>query len=437
MLSPQSPLRLRAYRRLFAAQLVALAGTGLLTVALALLAFDLEPGAAGQVLGTVLALKMVAYIVVSLVAADVIARVSPTLSPRRLLVALDVARAGLALTLPWVTELWQVYVLITALSACSAAFKPVFQATLPGLLGEGERYTRALSLTRLAYDLENVLSPALAAALMLWIDARLLFVGTALGFVLSGVWIAATAFPPPASATRPSVGAAMRAFIQTPRLRGVLLLNLCVASIGAMLIVNGVQYIRAFLGLGETALAVAMVASGAGSMLVALVLPRVLRSIKDRTVVLWGAFATSVTLFAGCAAPGFEVLLVLWFLLGAGMATIQTPIGRLLTRSVHPDQRPAAFAVQFSFSHACWLVTYLLAAWLPNSGDGAMAFVVLGALALAAAAASAVAWPAGAGTLRHVHDLPPAHPHLATAGEPHCHPYIIDDLHPRWPTPAV
>ena len=55
-------LRNSAYRRLFSAQVVALIGTGLLTVALGLLAFDLAGGDAGIVLGIALTIKMLAYV---------------------------------------------------------------------------------------------------------------------------------------------------------------------------------------------------------------------------------------------------------------------------------------------------------------------------------------------------------------------------------------
>ena len=48
------------FARLFAAQVVALLGTGLLTVALGLLAYDLANARAGVVLGTALTIKMVA-----------------------------------------------------------------------------------------------------------------------------------------------------------------------------------------------------------------------------------------------------------------------------------------------------------------------------------------------------------------------------------------
>jgi len=51
-------LRNPTFRHLFAAQIVALLGTGLATVALGLLAWQLAGGNAGAVLGTALAIKM-------------------------------------------------------------------------------------------------------------------------------------------------------------------------------------------------------------------------------------------------------------------------------------------------------------------------------------------------------------------------------------------
>lgn len=53
-------LRHRTFRHLFLAQVVALLGTGLATVALGLLAFDLAGIGAGAVLGTIFTIKMVA-----------------------------------------------------------------------------------------------------------------------------------------------------------------------------------------------------------------------------------------------------------------------------------------------------------------------------------------------------------------------------------------
>src|ERR687890_2206862 len=152
----------RTYRHLFAAQVIALAGTGLLTVALALLAYELAGADAGVVLGTALAIKMVAYVGV----APIVGAFASQLPRRAFLVGMDLVRAAIALLLPFITEVWQIYALIFLLQSASAAFTPTFQATIPDVLPDEKEYTRALSLSRLAYDMESLLSPMLAAALL-------------------------------------------------------------------------------------------------------------------------------------------------------------------------------------------------------------------------------------------------------------------------------
>uniref|UniRef100_UPI00399BEC13 MFS transporter n=1 Tax=Roseovarius halophilus (ex Wu et al. 2025) TaxID=3376060 RepID=UPI00399BEC13 len=168
----------RTYRHLFLAQVVALLGTGLATVALGLLAYDLAGEGAAMVLGTVFTIKMVAYVGIAPIAGAFADKVNR----RALLVGLDVVRAAAALCLPFVTEVWQVYVLIFLLQSASAAFTPTFQATIPDVLPEEARYTRALSLSRLAYDLENIVSPMLAGLLLAVVSYNSLFLGTVVGF---------------------------------------------------------------------------------------------------------------------------------------------------------------------------------------------------------------------------------------------------------------
>ena len=147
-----SPLRNAAYRHLFIAQVAALLGTGMATVALGLLAHDLAGANAGEILGAALAIKMIAYIGVAPFASALAARL-----PRKtLLVCLDIVRAGVAVALPFVGQAWQVYALMTVLYVASAAFTPAFQAMIPDLLSDEAEYTKALSLSRLAADLESV-----------------------------------------------------------------------------------------------------------------------------------------------------------------------------------------------------------------------------------------------------------------------------------------
>jgi MFS family permease len=160
------PPNKRVYYHLFFAQVIALVSTGVATIALALLAYKLAGAEAGAVMGAALAIKMLAYVVIAPVAAALTERL-----PRRaLLVVLDLVRAAVALTLPFVTQVWQIYLLILVFQAASAAFTPAFQATIPDLLPDEQDYTRALSRSRLAHEFETLASPALAAGLLLIIS---------------------------------------------------------------------------------------------------------------------------------------------------------------------------------------------------------------------------------------------------------------------------
>ena len=453
-----APLANPTYRRLFTAQLTALAGTGLSTVALALLAYDLVGGDAGMVLGTALALKMVAYVAI----APIVGGLAHRLPRRRLLIALDIARAGFVACLPFVTEIWQIYVLIFLLNACSAGFTPTFQATIPDVLPDEAQYTRALSLSRLAYDLENLLSPMLAAAALVVLTYDALFAANAVAFLVSALLVFSVRLPSPKPHERErglwrNMSFGVRAYVATPRLRGLLALSFAVAAAGAMVIVNSVVYVRDYLGGTESDTALAFAAAGAGSMVVALLLPRLLDRWSDRPFMLAGGLVLTIGLLLGLTGPGLLALLPVWFVLGAGSSLIQTPAGRLLRRSAHDGDRPAIYAAQFALSHACWLIAYPLAGWVSGVFGLTVAFSALAFVALTSTVAALILWPAHDpdelehlhGTLEHdhlhVHEEHHQHDHEGWEGpEPHRHrhrheplkhkhPYRIDPHHLVWP----
>ncbi|SFM07277.1 MFS transporter [Shimia aestuarii] len=434
-------LKHRDFARLFAAQVVALIGTGLLTVALGLLAYDLAGPAAGAVLGTAYAVKMVAYVGLSPITGALVARL-----PRRaVLIGMDVVRMGVALCLPFVETVGQVYGLIFLLQAASATFTPTFQATIPDILEDEGAYTRALSLSRVAYDLENLLSPMLAGLLLLVMSYHGLFVGTAFGFLGSALLVWQARIPQRGSDVprpfRERVTRGIWIYLNTPRLRGLLAFNMGAAAVGAFVLVNTVVMVRETYGLGESALAVAMAAFGAGSMAAALILPGVLERLRDRRVMACAAvLLTVLTLAHGLwmAMQGplaWGVFLGVWAVTGALYSAVLTPSGRLLRRSAHAEDRPAVFTAQFALSHLCWLVTYPLAGYGATYGSLWGALVLMGAIAAASTALALWLWR-GERVVEHVHpDLPEDHPHiLEHGGRRHRHAVVIDDEHRVWPT---
>ncbi|WP_425084169.1 MFS transporter [Ruegeria profundi] len=391
-----SVLQNRTYRHLLAAQVVALTGTGLATIALGLLAYDLAGEAAGMVLGTALTIKMVAYVGI----APLAAAFAEQLDRRRMLVVLDLIRAAVALCLPFVSEVWQVYVLIFVLQSASAGFTPAFQATIPDVLTDEQDYTRALSLSRLAYDLESLLSPMLAAALLVFVSFDTLFWGTGAGFIASALLVVSVVLPSPKPTERRGIydrtTRGIRIYLSTTRLRGLLALSWSAAALSSMVIVNTVVLVRADLGLSESAVAIALAGFGGGSMIAAFVLPSLLDRFKDRRVMLTGATFGALAMAGAAMTSGalsLPLLTAFWACVGFGYSMTLTPSGRLLTRSAQPEDRPAVFAAQFTLSHACWLVLYPLSGWLMTRFGATVVMTTTTCVSALGIAAALVIWP--------------------------------------------
>ena len=453
-----SPLANRTYAQLFSAQLIALIGTGVTTVALALLAYELAGKDAGQVLGIALAIKMVAYVCLSPLAGSI----APRFSRRSYLVVLDIARAGLVLCLPFVTAAWQIYLLVFLMQICSAAFVPVFQATIPDVLDSEEEYTKALSLSRLAYDLENLASPTLAAIALLFISFEALFAVNAVAFLISAGLIVTATLP---ADQAPRTGGAIwsktlfgvHAYLLTPRLRGLLAGSMVAAAGGAMVLVNTVVFARGLHAEGEHGTAILLAAFGTGSMAAAFATPTLLAYVSEKIVMISGGILITLSLAATSFLPTYIWMLVLWATIGCGYSAIQLLSGRLLRRSSDIASRPSYFAAHFALSHFCWLITYPLAGLLGSNFGLAFASTVLCCIAVAATAMVILHLPhqdaielehvhqATTGDHDHVHDEHHQHDHKGWEGpEPHRHPhyhseirhrhhFVIDDNHTRWP----
>ena len=302
----------------------------------------------------------------------------------------------------------------------------------------------------MAYDLENLLSPLLAAALLTVISFHWLFSGTSVGLVASALLVVTAALPRAAGAASLRSGGiyarttrGIRIYLATSRLRGLLAVTLAAAAGSAMVVVNTAVIVRGQLGLSSSDVAWALAAYGGGSILAALTLPRILERTSDRRVMTIAALTLAVLLGALAAITArppatigyWPVLLVGWLLLGIAYSCAVTPGGRLLRRSAEAPDRPALFAAQFALSHVCWLVAYPLAGWLGAGAGMAAAFAATGLLALIGTAIAVVAWPSADPTvLLHRHDdLPADHPHRTEHDEDHHHLYVIDDFRLRCP----
>lgn len=395
-----SALRDATYRRLLSAHIVALLGTGLATIAIGLIAVDIAGADAAGALGTILGIKMVTYLLLAPWAPTIARR----LGAKRLMISADAIRALAALALPFVGDLATAYALVFVLQATSAFFTPTYQATLPLVLTREREYTGALALSRLAYDLEALASPTLAALLLTVAPASALFVGTGAGFLGSAALIASVALPRVRTAAPPSirheVTQGARLILRTPALRAGQLLQLTVAAGGSVCLVLTIPLVRTVLDGTEAEAAGLMAAFGLGSIVAAALMPVLLPRLGLRNFLLSGAMTLTlplalvpVVLGAGFDRTGALLALgVVWFVVGMGYSATIAPMGRLVRENTRDDDLPAVFAGQFSLSHAWWIIAYPLTGWGATAiGFGATS-VTMSAIALGSLIAAASIW---------------------------------------------
>ena len=436
-----SPLANASFRTLFAAQIFSLLAIGLMTVAMSLAAFRLGgAAAAGQILGFLLAVKMVAYVCVSPLAEALFAGL-----PRKsVMVALDLGRMALLLPMAFAVETWQIAILALAFFSVSSGFTPIFQSVVPDVLPDERVYSRALVWSRIAYTLESVLSPVIAAMVLQLIPAEFLFWIASLAFVGSVLSLMATRFPAVVADLRkgPFLSRAMnglRIYRKTPRLRGLFLLNFALSLSMAWILVNSVVLAGARLGDAEQHFPILMAFYGLGAGIGALVVPQLIERSSERRVMLAGVLMHALLGF-GIALPlSYDGYLALWICFGLASSLVLTPGGLVIARSANANDRAAVFAAQFSLSHAGWLIAYPLAGQMAGWVGLEPAMLVLSGLTLLVGLFAMRIWPADdPAQLEHEHpELPDGHPHLRETPSQgpqhrHVHTFHIDEFHPEW-----
>ena len=379
--SSATPLPLwrnRAFKLLFGAQIVSLLGSGVTTVGLALFAYQFTGGAsATAVIGNALMLRILAFLLFSQPAGVIADRVSR----KKILIAADFLRFGLLALFPFITTVWQIYLLIFAINAVTAFFTPTFEASIPEVVGN-EQYVQALSFSRVAVDIEAVAAPAVAGLLVALLGLRWVFWFDAFTYLFSALLVAAVVIPRTSKETTPlswrtflnEITHGTRVLLREPSLRQALTLSFAEATAGAAAIVVTVAYVRDVLGRGDTAFAVVMAGLGLGSTVAAILLGRatgryergamteaVLHGRRHRwaaQALPLGGLMLGLLLLPGVLVPPLFVFGLLWFLNGAGQALIAIPSSTLLAEHTVEAERGRAYAAHFALTHACWLLTY-------------------------------------------------------------------------------
>lgn len=368
----------RNFMLLFSAQLISLVGSGLTTIGLALFAHQLVEGSsAAIVIGNALMLRILAFLMFSQFAGILADRVNR----KTMLITADIVRLALLALFPFIDSVWQIYSMIFLINAATAFFTPTFEATLPDIAGR-EHYVKALSLSRVAVDLEAILAPAIAGIVFALMGLKWLFWLDSLSYLVSAILVFVTVLPFkekinakisfPTLFQELSVGT--KILFREASLKRALLLSFAEALAGAAAIVATVIYIKDLLSLSETFFVMVMAALGLGSAITAVVLGKLtgryeslanshfeLHGRRHRwteQALLVGGIVLGLILLPGFLMPGLTIFATLWFLNGAGQVLIAISSTTLLAEHTAQDERGRAYAAHFAWTHAFWLITY-------------------------------------------------------------------------------
>jgi predicted MFS family arabinose efflux permease len=314
------PLRTRDFRLLFSAYGISAVGSEVTVLAIPLTAAVLL-GASPWQMGLLTAAGTAPYVGFSLVVGAWVDRLRRR---RPLMVAADLVAAGTLLTVPlaWaldaltVTQLVLVELLV---GAARVTFRPTFSVHLPDVV-PAEAITPASSRLRAAEAGAMLAGPGLAGTLVQVLTAPVAVLIDALSFVASAVLVGRVRSPervghtsPPRRRLRTEIAEGMTHLFRDARLRAIALAAASVNFFGLMIIALLVVYLTRVHHFSPLMVAAVTVAGGVGSLVGALVAPRVAERIgRGRTILVASAiFSLGMLAFPMAGGPRWLVLAVL------------------------------------------------------------------------------------------------------------------------------
>ncbi len=370
------------FQRLFWAHGLSLVGSGLSSLALGLLAHQLVGASASEVLGVTLAIRIIVIVLVSPWAGKIAAR----FGARRVMILSDLMRCGVLAGFYFADAVWQIYALAVLLNLGSAIFTPIYRAVIPDVVTPGQ-YPKAVAVGSIAYDAVNILSPTMAALVIVLFGFRGNFIIDAITFLASAALLVGlprlTAEISAGEKKSPvSVGHGLSAMFRRIPLRQSLFLALQTSIAGAFVIVATVDLIKVDMRLSDTSYAWVMASFGIGSVCGSLAYSRF--SVAARNISVTASSPLMLLALAAVAlAPQYPVVIAAWFFIGAGYSVLGVRGSELLAANSIGAERPHVYAAHFALSHAGWGITYPLAGFMvTKAGFSPAAWVFAAILAV-------------------------------------------------------
>jgi NRE family putative nickel resistance protein-like MFS transporter len=371
-------LRDRELRAFWMSDWVSDAGSFVTFIALAVYVNKLtgSPAAVGLALG----LRSVPWFTIGPLAGLLADR----LDRRAVMVASNLARAGLVAVLPFTTTLWQIYVIALASASFGPLFRSARSALLP-LIAPEERLVPTLAVVETTHQVLHTVGPAFGGLVVLLVGARPAF------FVDSASFVVATLFllglrprgRPTVSGQRTSAVRELRdgfrGLVSMPAVRAYTLLNAALSLGWGGILALLVAYVRDDLGRPGGEYGIVLAFAGLGTVVSSLVIAardarHSRRPWAVASVLGLGSFLAILW------SPPLVALLPIALVAGLADAGVGIPLSATLAETLPDALRGRAYSVVAGITELASAVGSIGLAWL---GDASRLGVV-NAMALSA-----------------------------------------------------
>lgn len=369
LLEPFQALRNRLFAKLYLAQTISLLGDAFTWVGLALLAYQFGEERAAVILATALTLRVAAFIIFSPFAGVLADRISR----KKILYTTHFIRMAIVGCLPFVTEEWQIYLLMFLMNVFNAFFSPTYRSIIPQIVDKS-LYRQAIGLSAATYQLLGVLGPGLAGILAIWLGAKEIFFVDAATFVVAGILLLSLpkskldVIPNDVEGeiqpnTWQDVLKGIRLLFSNQYVRFALFIELVSAVAGALILVNTIVLVKGGLHLTDKDYGIIMAAFAIGAMVAAFVSGAIDKSKSRRISLIVGALILGVAIsFANYL--DFSMLFLVWIVAGLGQSLAEIPSETLIGETVPIEEQGKVYGSHFAFSHLWWAFAYPLAGFL-------------------------------------------------------------------------
>ena len=365
MNNPFIALKEKIFLKLYFSQTVSLLGDAFTWVGIALLAFQFGGENSAVILATALTLRVTAFILFGPYAGVLADRIDR----KKIMYITHFVRMGIVGCLPFVTEAWQIYVLIFFLNIFNAFFTPAYKAAIPQSITNQENYSSGIALSNATNQLLSVLGPGLAGAAAAWLGIRQIFFVDAITFVVAAVFILSL---PSLLIEKNSKKNAVQSKVWVDIIKGTrllfaekairfaLLMELVAAIAGGQILVNTVGYIKGQLELTDKHYGYVMAAFGIGAVIAAFASGNFDKSKNRVASLIIGGGLVCVSIAFGNYLT-YIPLLILWLLAGFGQTLAEMPSQILIAEKIPKEEHGKVYGAHFAWSHLWWAIAYPIA----------------------------------------------------------------------------